>query len=257
MEVAAATALKGLFHTGIGEKNFVSRLAASNALFFEKSASPVDYLLCLAARKDHFLVIDESTLELRKIRSPLGKYRLLVMDSRVPRIGVENELRQRRSDLKKGLELLGRKKSGASFKNYATADLVESMGDLPERVRRRSMHVVQEIRRVAEAEDALKRKDLPAFARVLYHSHESLRDLYEVSCPEIDWLVKRAQEQDGAAGARMTGDGFGGCTYAFIKEEAVEDYRKRLEDYERIFGFHPLVYEFRLGSCARIAADAD
>jgi galactokinase len=113
---------------------------------------------------------------------------------------------------------------------------------------------VQELRRVEEAEEALKKPDLPGLSKLFFHSHESLRDLYEVSCPEIDWLVKRAQEIDGVVASRMTGMGFGGCTYTILKESALEEYRKRLEDYERIFGFHPLVYDVRPASGARIVA---
>ncbi|GHV81337.1 hypothetical protein AGMMS49944_31280 [Spirochaetia bacterium] len=167
-------------------------------------------------------------------------------------MAVDDELKQRQQDIKKGLELLSQKKPGTSFRDYVAPDLVESMGDLSEEVRRRSMHVVQEIHRVYEAEDALKRQDFPLLSKVLLHSHESLRDLYEVSCPEIDWLVKRAQEIDGVIGSRMTGQGFGGCTYTIIPESAMGEYRRRLEDYERIFGFHPPTYEVRPATGARV-----
>jgi galactokinase len=132
---------------------------------------------------------------------------------------------------------------------------MESTANLSEELRRSSMHVVQEIRRVNEAGDALVKGDFPSLGKLIYHSHESLRDLYEVSCPEIDWLVKRAQELEGALGSRMTGQGFGGCTYTFIKESAIADYKKKLEDYERIFGFHPVIYEIRLATGARVVAE--
>ncbi|MDR0590023.1 MAG: galactokinase, partial [Spirochaetaceae bacterium] len=69
---------------------------------------------------------------------------------------------------------------------------------------------------------------------------------------EIDWLVKRAQEIDGVMGSRMTGQGFGGCTYTILKEEAIAEYQRRLEDYERIFGFHPLLYNVRPAAAVRI-----
>jgi galactokinase len=81
-------------------------------------------------------------------------------------------------------------------------------------------------------------------------SHEGLRDLYEVSCPEVDWLVKRALEIDGTLCSRMTGKGFGGCTITFIKRGAIEEYKKRLEEYERIFGFRPAIRETELGDKA-------
>jgi galactokinase len=252
IEVAAATALRGLFKTTINDKELVKRLTASKALFFDKNISPVDYLIALSAKKDQFIVVDERNSEVKRIKSPLTKYKLLIMDSRVPRFGVEEELTQRKNDIKKGLEILSNKKQGATFRDYATTDLVESMGNLPEEIRRRSMHIVQEIRRVHDAADSLRRTDLPILSRLIYHSHESLRDLYEVSCPEIDWLVKRAQELEGALGSRMTGQGFGGCTYTFIKEATAPEYKKRLEDYERIFGFHPVIYEIRLATGAKM-----
>ena len=131
-------------------------------------------------------------------------------------------------------------------------DLVESMGHFPEEIRRRSMHVVQEIRRVQDARDCLLCADIPGFSRLLFHSHESLRDLYEVSCPEIDWMIKRAQETEGVLGARMIGQGFGGCTYTIIRNDAVGKYRERLEEYERIFGFRPAIYEVRLATGSRV-----
>jgi galactokinase len=252
IEVAAVVALKGFFQASINDKELLNRLIAAQETFFGKNASPVDYLIAFNARKDNFLMVDEASLEVRRIKSPLSKYKILVMDSKVPRLGVDDELKQRRQDLKRGLELLSQKKQGTTFRDFAAPDLVESMGDLPEEIRRRSMHVVQEVRRVYDAEDALKRQDLPLLSKVFFHSHESLRDLYEVSCPEIDWLVKRAQEIEGVLGSRMTGQGFGGCTYTIITADAINEYKRRFEDYERIFGFHPQIYDIRPASAARI-----
>jgi len=254
METASVIALKGYFHANIAEKDLLFRLTASKASFFGTSFSPVDYLVSFSARKDHFLVIDEKGLKVKRIKSPFSKYKLIIMDSRVPRMGVEEELKQRQEDIKKGLEMLSQKRQGTSFRDFAATDLVESMGNLPEEIRRRCLHIVQEIRRVKDADDSLKRADFPFFTKIISHSHESLRDLYEVSCPEIDWLVKRAQEQPGVLASRMTGQGFGGCTYTFIREDAVEEFKKRLEDYERIFGFHPVIYEMKLASGCRLVS---
>jgi galactokinase len=255
LEAAAAMALKGFFKAPVGEKELLNRLVMAKTLFFEKDAGPVDYLVILQAKQNQFLLVDEAALEVKRIKSPLSQYKLLVMDSRVPRTGAEEELNQRLEDIKKSLELLARKKQGASFRDYAASDLMESTANLSEELRRRSMHVVQEIRRVNEAGEALIKEDFSSLGKIMYHSHESLRDLYEVSCPEIDWLVKRAQELEGALGSRMTGQGFGGCTYTFIKESAIADYKKKLDDYERIFGFHPVIYEIRLATGARVVAE--
>jgi galactokinase len=255
IEVAAAVALRGFFRASVTDRELLSRLAASQTLFFGKNTNSVDFLVIFFAKRDNFLVVDETSGEVKWIKSPFSKYKILVMDSRVPRLGVEDELKRRRQDIKRGLELLSQKKTGVNFRDFATADLMESMGDLPEEIRRRCMHIVQELGRVSEAEDALKRADYPTLSKLFLHSHESLRDLYEVSCPEVDWLVKRAAEIEGALGSRMTGQGFGGCTYTIITAKAIEEYRRRLEDYERIFGFHPLIYEMRPATGARLVPE--
>jgi galactokinase len=270
IEVAAAMALKGLFQISIGERELFNRLCAAGELFFGKNVSPVDYLIALSARKDQFLLVDEAVMEVTKIKSTLSRYHILIMDSRVPRLGVEEELAERRRETKKGLDLLSRNPppspprggidplrkvmQGPSFRDFISADLVEFMGNLPEEVRRRSMHVVQEIRRVYDARDSILRSDMAALSKIILHSHESLRDLYEVSCPEIDWLVKRAQEIEGVLASRMTGQGFGGCTYTILREEAIGEYRNRLEDYERIFGFHPMVYPIKIATGSRVVS---
>ncbi|MDR3276258.1 MAG: galactokinase [Treponema sp.] len=252
LEIASVMALKGLFRVPMNDQDILDRLAASQEALFSKTPNRVDYEVILTARKDNFLIVDEVLRTVQRIKSPLTGCKILIMDSRVPRIGVEDELSQRRQDLKKGLELLASRKPSVNFRNFLTSELVESTGNLPEEIRRRCMHVVQELRRVNDAGAALQSGDLAAMSRVFFHSHESLRDLYEVSCPEIDWLVKRAQETEGVLGSRMTGPGFGGCTYSFIRAEAMEEFRCRLEDYERIFGFHPLSYELKIDTGARI-----
>jgi len=252
IEVAAATALKSLLRVQISEMDLALKLKKAHFSIFGNSIPLVDYQTGLFARKDNFLIIDSFENEIKLIKSPFARFRFLLVDSRVPRMGVENEFVSRRHDILKGFELLSKKREGAGFKDFASNDLLEVLGDFPEQIRRRSMHIVEEIRRVNDAGDALERSDLASLAKIIYHSHESLRDLYEISCPEVDWLVKRAQEIEGAAGSRMTGLSFGGCTYTIIRRELVEEYKKRLEEYERIFGFRSVIYEVKLATRARV-----
>ena len=272
IETAAAVALRSLFRVQISDMELAKKLCETHLNLYNRPAAIVDYQICILARKEHFLVVDNYLGEIHKIKAPLSSFRILLVDSRVPRFGAESELSSRRADSLKGLEFLSNKRGasgisfsetsgkpegrsfeeGTGFKDFASTDLLEALGDFPEQIRRRTMHVVEEIRRVNDAGDALQRSDLASLAKIIFHSHESLRDLYEVSCPEVDWLVKRAQEIEGAAGARLTGLGFGGCTYTIIRRELVEEYKKRLEEYERIFGFRPLIYEVRLATGARV-----
>jgi len=252
IEAAAAAALRSLLRVHISDTELAQRLYEAHIKFFGTDASLADYQICLSAKKDQFLFIDSSSGEINKIKSPLSRFRILLVDSRVPRMGTESEIVSRNADTMKGLEFLTRKFDGENFKDFGSKDLLDALGDFPEQIRRRSVHIVEEINRIKDACGALQRSDIASLARIIYHSHESLRDLYEVSCPELDWLVKRAQELEGAAGSRMTGHGFGGCTYTIIRRELAEEYRRRLEDYERIFGFRPVIYEVKIAAGARI-----
>jgi galactokinase len=252
IEVASAVALRSLLHVKIGDMALALRLANAHEFIFGNPGDLADYITGLTARSDQFLLIDEQGPSVTKIKSPFSRCKIIIMDSRVPRFGIDVELDNRQQDIKAGLAMLSQGREGASFREYAAMDLVESMGNLPEEIRRRSLHVVQEIRRVFGARDYLIRGDLADFSRLVFNSHESLRDLYEVSCPEIDWMVKRAQETIGVYGARMTGQGFGGCTYTIIKNEMVSEFKNRLDDYERIFGFRPAIYEVKLATGSRV-----
>ncbi|WP_304225892.1 galactokinase family protein [Gracilinema caldarium] len=243
IEVASALALRALIAPDLSDKELLNLLSEASFSFFGRNEHPLDHLIALSSKQNHFLVVDELDMSVRHIPLPFKDYKILITDSRVPRFGVDTELKQRNRDIRKGLEMLSHKREGATFRDYVTEDLMESMGALPEEIRRRSLHVVKELRRIYDAEEALKKSDLNSFAKAVYHSHESLRDLLEVSCPEIDWLIKRSGEINGVLCSRMTGQGFGGCTYTIIKTDAVDEYTRRLEDYERIFGFKPIVHE--------------
>jgi galactokinase len=254
IEVASALALRTFFKCSINDKDLINSLAASHKEFYEGEDWLPDFLLMMSAKKDHFVLSDESSLEVEKIKSPVPKYKILIMDSKVPFFGAEDELRIRREDLAAGLEALSKKKKAKSFKDFVGMHPLELMNGLEEEVRRRSLHAVQEFARLKEIEAALKEGDLPTLTRNIYHSHESLRDLYEVSCPEVDWLVNRAKEMDGVVGARMTGNGFGGCVYVIIHPDKVKEYLTKMDDYERIFGFHPVVHEVQIAGCAKVIA---
>lgn len=252
IEIASALALRALLAPDLSDQDLLNLLSDASFSFFGRNEHPLDHLIALSSRQDHFLVVDELTMSVRPIPLPFKGYKILITDSRVPRFSVDSELKQRNRDIRKGLELLSHKREGATFRDYVTEDLMESMGALPEEIRRRSLHVVKELRSINEAEEALKKGDLNSFGKTIYHSHESLRDRLEVSCPEIDWLIKRSAEIPGVLCSRMTGQGFGGCTYTIIKDDAVEEYSRRLEDYERIFGFKPIVHEVTESGPARV-----
>ncbi|GMO48790.1 MAG: galactokinase [Termitinemataceae bacterium] len=252
IEVASALALRKFFGATLSDEDLIEHLAKVHREFFPEQNSLVDYLAIINAKKDHFLMIDEETRSVKRIKNPFAKCKILLLDSKVPSIDVETELRGRRNALTNGAKILSNDGMIRSLKLFSKSDLDELMGSLNEEVRRRCLFVIQEHERIALAVKALQTGDKEGFSKLLYHSHEGLRDLYEVSCPEIDWLVKRAQEIPNAVGARMTGSGFGGCVYVIIPSNLAEEYNSRMDDYERIFGFRPVTYEIRTAGSAKL-----
>jgi galactokinase len=117
---------------------------------------------------------------------------------------------------------------------------------LPEVIRRRCRHVVYENQRVEDAVDALQKGDAARFGELLYQSHESLKDDYQVSCQELDEMVKIAKGEGGVYGGRMTGAGFGGCTVNLVRRDALDSFVNRAKkDYPSRTGIEPHIYVCR------------
>lgn len=235
--LAMGAAFKALRGARLSTERMFNICRYAEESFMEQRISLVGLITGLHARAGNALLVDAKLHKQRQLPFNLGEARLLVTDSRVQQQPGENEYLQRLDDCRKCEEILNRRKSGSSFRDHSPKDIRESIGLFPEGIRRRCLHVVEENHRVKEAEACLRQGNLAGLGRLLSRSHESLRDLFEVSCPELDWLVKRSGETEGILGSRLTGSGFGGCTITLLKSGALDEYRKRLEEYERIFGF--------------------
>jgi galactokinase len=249
--LASALALKELFGLNKRGEELAELARRAEMEFLGHPVPSYDHLTGAAPAGGTVSIIDLRTDRRRAVPFLDGAYIVVLTDSKVPRINVDAELKQRSDDCLKCLSVLSRG-SQRTLREFGPDEVDELMGSLPESVRRRCLHVVEEIARVAEAEEALVKGDAAAFGRAVNKSHASLRNLYEVSCPEIDWLAKRAVEIDGVLCSRLTGKGFGGCTVSVMAESSLPEYRKRLEDYERIFGFRPAIHETRLAGGLRV-----
>jgi galactokinase len=118
-------------------------------------------------------------------------------------------------------------------------------------VRKRAEHVVEEIARVLESVKVLEQGDLPAFGALMNASHDSLRDLYEVTGPELDAMVDAARSVPGVLGSRMTGAGFGGCTVSLVHRDSVDAFKSVVaEKYTERTGLVPDFYVCSIGNGA-------
>ena len=131
-----------------------------------------------------------------------------------------------------------------SLRDVDAALLAAARDRIDEVAFRRATHVVEENARVLETERALAADDLAAVGELFAASHASLRDLYEVSSPELDALVDIASSVDGVIGARLTGAGFGGSTINLVRRERVAALREAIEhDYPSRTGLSPMVLD--------------
>jgi galactokinase len=176
------------------------------------------------------MLLDCRSLDHRAIGLPLARHRLVVCDSGSPRRLDASEYNARRAECEEAVAIIAqRDPSVRSLRDVDLDRLIGARFALDERIFRRAEHVVRENERVLEAVDALEAGDLETVGRLFAQSHASLRDLFEVSSPELDALVDIATSVPGVVAARMTGAGFGGCTVNLVAREAVGRLREAIE----------------------------
>jgi len=183
----------------------------------------MDPFACLMGREDHAILLDCRDISHQMIPMP-ADWRIVVLDTQVRHALAGTEYAQRQRDCRLAVEQAS-KALGRGLKSLRDLDEVtlRSIADrLDERPRRRARHVVTENARVLAAGQAFRSGDGRRVGELLYASHASLRDDYQVSCPELDLLVEIAAKVDGVYGARMTGGGFGGCAVAIATQAGAE-----------------------------------
>ncbi|MDP9351750.1 MAG: galactokinase [Chloroflexota bacterium] len=175
------------------------------------------------------LLLDCRSLEYRHIPINLPGVSVVVMDTGARRELASSEYRKRRAECQAAVERLRERLGDIRALRDVTSEDLQANSDLLDEVqRKRARHVVEENERTLQAADALAAGDARRIGQLMAASHASLRDLYEVSSPELDAVVEIACGVDGVIGARMTGGGFGGAAVALVEERAVEDLQRAL-----------------------------
>ncbi len=217
----------------------------------------MDQFISAHARAQHALMLDCRSLEQRHFPLPKN-LRLVVCDTGVKHELASGEYNQRRVQCEEGVaRLKHRLPAIRALRDISASELAEFSALLPTLVFRRCRHVVTENERVGSFAVALGRGDTAALGPLLEASHASLRDDYEVSCAELDTLVRLAKGTPGCIGARMTGGGFGGCTINLVEAAKVDTFKSVVADgYQRVTGRHPRVFASSASEGAR-AVDLD
>jgi galactokinase len=176
----------------------------------------------------HALYFDTRSLEYKPLPFPDG-LSIVIADSGIRRSLASSAYNERRQSCEQAVELLRQYIPGIrSLRDISPPEFVAYRDYLPQVVGKRAEHVVREIARVVSAVSALQREDAQIFGALMYSSHTSLRDLYEVSLPELDSMVAIARQLPGCLGARMTGAGFGGCSVNLVETSQAGEFMQRL-----------------------------
>ena len=209
----------------------------------------MDQFASAMGKEGNAIFLDTNSMEFEYAPLNLEGMKLMVTNTNKKHSLVDSEYNLRReqcgialADLQKKLDV--KTLGDLSIEEYeANKSLIED-----EVCRRRAKHAVYENQRTIEAVAALKAGDVEYFGKLMNESHVSLRDDYETSCKEADILAEEAWKIPGVLGSRITGGGFGGCTVSIVKDEAVEEFQKKLgEVYLEKVGYPASFYTLEIG----------
>ena len=240
LECGFAWAVSETFGFNISRKDIALMGQQSEHEFMNVNCGIMDQYIIATGKKDTAELLDCAKIEHEYVPLNLGDYRFVVMNTKKQRKLADSKYNERRAQCEQGLAEL--QAAGLNVPDLCsiTPEAFEKAGSAikDEVIYRRVRHCVTENDRVLRAVAALKANDLQELGRLLYASHNSLRDDYEVTGIELDTLVDVAGKQNGCIGARMTGAGFGGCAIALVHKDSTEEFIKNVQsEYTKVVGY--------------------
>jgi galactokinase len=243
LEVATGLALLATSHKDVPPLDLVKICQRAEHEYVGTRCGIMDQFIAVFASAGHALMIDCRSLESESLSIP-DDARLVICNSMVKHELASGEYNRRRAECEAGVKVL-RKNSPTvhALRDVSLEDLANHAGELTDVVYRRCRHVISENQRVLDAAEALRAEDLGRFGQLMYESHRSLQQDYEVSSKELDLLVEIASRCEGVYGSRMTGGGFGGCTITLVRSNSVEAFREKvIQEYKKKTGITPDLY---------------
>ncbi len=236
-ELSTALFLLKLFPREIAPLEIAKACQRAENRFVGVQSGLVDQVVSLFGRMDCAVFFDARTEEIHTLPFPPG-VALIIAESGKKRQLASGEYNLRREQTQAAASALG-----VRALRDVTTDELGQRGDLPDLLRRRATHIVEENGRVWRALELLEAGDETGFGELLNASHESSRQNFENSTPELDTLVEIAQKLPGVLGARLTGGGFGGATVTLCERARAEEIATELAHaYERETQISPRVY---------------
>ncbi|HBF35771.1 MAG TPA: galactokinase [Firmicutes bacterium] len=256
LEVATVVMAQKLLGFKIEKPELVKLCQRAENKFVGMNCGIMDQFISMMGEQGHALFLDCRSLDYKLVPLELGDCRIIICQSGVKHTLVDSEYNKRRQECEQGLAILARHFPAIKALRDAKMEQLEALkSEFNPVVYRRCKHVITEDDRVLASMNALSRGDLKSFGQFMNASHDSLRDDYEVSCPEIDLLVRLAREVRGVLGSRITGGGFGGCTVSLIEAKAEAEFSEHIrKNYQTTTGIIPQIYISTAASGAAIIA---
>jgi galactokinase len=243
IEVATGYALLGTSGLPIDKTKLALLCQKAENEFVGSRCGIMDQFISCYGQADHALLLDCRSLEMRALPVP-PDMALVICNTMVRHELGTTEYNTRRGECEEAVRILQKAVQGVRALRDLSVEQVEEFREmLPEAVYRRARHVVTENARVLATAEALERDEIARIGPLMADSHRSLREDYEVSCPELDTMVEIAVRQPGVHGARLTGGGFGGCTINLVEAAHATEFQERVATaYFEATGLHPDIY---------------
>ena len=243
LEVASALALQSLSGKTLPLKQIAKLCQNAENEFVGAHVGIMDQFVSCFGKEGHAVLIDCRSLDFQLVPIPQA-VDFVICNTMVKHELSGGEYNERRAQCEEGVRILSKFYPGIkALRDVSLDQLTKHESDLPAIVYRRCLHVVEENARTLEAVKCFGSGDLTRVGQLMRASHESLRDLYEVSCIELDSMVESAQGLVGFIGGRMTGGGFGGCTINLVEHTSSQTFAKEVASrYQGRTGITPDVF---------------
>jgi galactokinase len=250
IEVATAFALNDIFRGDYSLLDLVKLTKTVENTFIGVNSGIMDQFAVAFGQRDKAMVLNCETLAYEQVQVKLGDYVLVIINTNKPRNLAESMYNVRVQECHIALEALKKELFINNLCDIDTDTLYKHKHLITdETIWKRVRHIVEENDRVKLAAKLLNDGDLIGFGKLMYASHYSLKDLYEVSGKELDAIAAFGKDYEGVIGSRMTGAGFGGCAIALVEKARFNAYKKDItEFYTREIGYAPEVYETQLSN---------
>jgi galactokinase len=216
----------------------------------------MDQYANMMSKKNTVMLLDTKNISNQYIPLNIEGYEIILINTKVHHSLAASEYNQRRKECEKGLEILKKGLNIQSFRDIKNPEeLLPFKDEMGDKIYRRCLFVVEEILRTKKAAVLLKENDLIGFGKLMFQTHEGLKNLYEVSCKELDFLVDKAKENNDVIGSRLMGGGFGGSTINIVKQEAVKPFLSEiLPAYKNQFNIDAESYDVKVvnGTCEMV-----